>query len=176
MTVSKRLAFGLILVVISTFIYANNFVPMKKPQKSKWSLQMGFETNYTGNNGFLHAGYSIKKHKLEAGVNYNFSDGFAANPVLGIDLSYSYKVVESYRWSASIGLDYRRQKPLKIVNIQLLNYTTGVTYKWMPKLYLTSKLGYGLAAERAASAGSFAQSNNISGSFQFGCVYRFVSY
>ncbi|MGB1039005.1 MAG: hypothetical protein ACPGYY_10195 [Bacteroidia bacterium] len=141
--------------------------------KSTWSISSGYETNYTGNNFSIHSNHILfDKHHLGYGVNYNTSDGFSFNPVLGLGLSYGYKVVESSNWSVLLGLEYRRQKPLKIVNIQLINYTTTVKYSLSEKWQLESKVGYGVAAERAASAGSFAQSNNISGMFYFGCGYR----
>jgi hypothetical protein len=161
-------------VIVVLFAFGiKSFGKMYLPSKHyPWSLMMGFESNYTGNNALLHGSYLFQRSEIDAGLNYNLSDGFSANPVLGFGLGYQYKVVYNRKWSASIGLDYRRQKPLKIVNIQLLNYTTGVTYKFGEHFNIKSKLGYGLAAERAASAGSFAQSNTISGSFYLGCVYR----
>ena len=158
------------LLVCSTICSAKRYIPAKT---NSWSIMSGYEVNYTGNNGLLHGVYSFNKHNVDAGLNYNFSDGFTANPIIGIGIGYKYSVINNYKWTAAIGADYRRQKPLEIVNIQLLNYTTSVTYQWGKHFHINSKLGYGIAAERAASAGSFAQSNNISGSFFLGCVYRF---
>jgi len=59
---------------------------------------------------------------------------------------------------------------LAIVNIQILTYTQGLVYNLNPKLAVTSRLGYGVAVERAASAGNFSQNNNVTGSFALGCV------
>lgn len=141
--------------------------------KKNWSISLGYEANYTGNNFGIHSNHVVyDKHHLGYGLNYNASDGFSFNPVLGLGLSYGYNVVQSEKWTALVGLEYRRQKPLKIVNIQLINYTTSLQYNVNRRLMLESKVGFGVAAERAASAGSFAQTNNVSGLFYLGCGYR----
>lgn len=140
---------------------------------SKWSLLSGYEATYTGNNVILHAACLFaNSHELEAGLNYNFSDGFAANPVLGLGISYGYGILNTRNWKATVGADYRRQKPLDIVNIQTIMYTTKVQYNWQPRWGIYTRLGYGAAVERARSSGSFTQQNSISGSFSAGCVYR----
>ena len=141
--------------------------------QSKWSVLGAYETNYMGNNMIVHLNYTQDKHQIQVGPNYNLSDGFSNNPVVGIGISYFYKVLSSDKWEASIGVDYRRQKPIKIVNIQTILFANSVSYKVLPKLFLNTRLGYGVAAERAASQGSFTQSNNISGALSIGCVYQF---
>lgn len=158
-------------VFLVLLIYSSVFSQNKKPQK--WSVLSGYEVTYTGNNAVLHAVYAPNaKHTLEAGFNYNFSDGFSANPVVGLGLSYGYTIINESKWKAAVGIDYRRQKPLAIVNIQSLMYTTRAQYNITDRWSVYSRLGYGLAAERARSAGSFSKSNNISGSFSLGCVFQ----
>lgn len=142
-------------------------------ESSSWKLQAGYEVNYTGHNTVLHAEYAINNHRIGGGVNYNFSDGFASNPVVGVGLSYGYVVLQNEKWQASLGIDYRRQKPLEIVNIQTLVLANSLEYKFTEHIGALSRIGYGVAIERAASAGSFAQLNNISGLFLIGCVYSF---
>jgi hypothetical protein len=142
-------------------------------ESSSWKLQAGYEVNYTGNNAVLHAEYAISNHRIGGGLNYNFSDGFTYNPVVGVGLSYGYVVLQNEKWQASLGIDYRRQKPLKIVNIQTLVLANSIEYKFTEHIGALSRIGYGVAVERAASAGSFAQLNNISGLFLVGCVYSF---
>ncbi len=140
---------------------------------TSWKLHAGYEMNYTGNNTVLQAEYAINNHRIGGGVNYNFSDGFTFNPVVGFGLSYGYVVLQSEKWQASLGIDYRRQKPLKIVNVQTLVLANSIEYKFTEHIGALSRIGYGVAVERAASAGSFAQLNNISGLFLVGCVYSF---
>ena len=142
-------------------------------KSSSWKLQAGYEVNYTGHNAVLHAEYALNKHRIGGGVSYNFSDGFATNPLVGVGLSYGYVVLLSEKWQASLGIDYRRQKPLEIVNIQTLVLANSIEYKFTEHIGALSRIGYGVALERAASAGSFAQLNNISGLFLLGCVYSF---
>ena len=145
----------------------------QEKMRSKWSLLTAYEVNYTGNNAVLHAVYKPhKKQTIEVGLNYNFSDGFAANPVVGMGISYGYSVLQTANWEATIGADYRRQKPLAIVNIQTITYTTKVAYTINQRWSAFTRIGYGLAAERARSAGPFTQSNNITGSLSLGCVFH----
>ncbi len=135
-------------------------------------LSTGYEINYFGKNGFLHGRFVKKNHVMEAGINYNFSDGFSDNPVLGVGVYYGYQISTSKKWSAALGLDYRRQKPLKIVNIQTWCYTTSIEYIHSKYWSLLSRIGYGVATERSASAGSFDQFNNLTGSLSISCVYH----
>jgi hypothetical protein len=162
----KRLSiFICLLLLVMTFSYAQGM--------RKWSIHPAFEVNYTGYNSFVNLAYTAKEnHVLEAGVSYNMSDGFTTNPTLGLNISYRYKILNSDRWSAAIGADYRRQKPLAIVNIQTLCYTTNMTFRATKSISIHTRLGYGVAAERARSAGSFSQSNNITGLCQIGCGYH----
>lgn len=154
-----------ILLVVLTHSYAQGV--------TKWSIHPAFEVNYSGYNSLINIAYTAKeKHVLEAGASYNMSDGFTANPTIGLNISYRYKILASDSWSAAMGIDYRRQKPLAIVNIQTLCYTTNVVYKATKSISIHTRLGYGVAAERARSAGSFTQSNNITGLFQIGCGYH----
>jgi len=140
---------------------------------SKWSLLTAYEVCYSGNNALLHAVYKPgKKQTIEAGVNYNFSDGFVANPVVGIGISYGYSLLKNAHWEATIGVDYRRQKPLAIVNIQTIAYTNKVAYTIDHNWSVFTRLGYGVAVERARSAGPFTQGNNSTGSFSLGCVFQ----
>jgi long-subunit fatty acid transport protein len=162
------------IFLIGLFIVTYN-VSVAQESTKKWAMMGAYEVNYTGRNAILHAQYHINNHELEAGVNYNFSDGFSNNPVVGVGLSYSYVVLHNEHWSLAAGLHYRRQKPLAIVNIQTITYTNGLTYHWKPKIAFTARLGYGVVAERAASAGNFSQNNNLTGSFTLGCVYRLSS-
>jgi len=158
--------------LLSVFLCVFGNSQAQQSTANKWSLLAAFEVNYTGNNSVLHALYSpVDRHSIEAGLNYNFSDGFSANPVLGFGVSYGYSIVKGKNWQAAIGMDYRRQKPLSIVNIQVLTYTTKASYQITDRLSAYSRLGYGLAVERARSAGAFSQSNNITGSFSLGCVF-----
>jgi hypothetical protein len=142
----------------------------EKPKK--WAVLTAYEANYTGTNGIIHAQYTKNNNQLEAGLNYNFSDGFSTSPVLGIGLAYGFEILRNDKFSITSGINYRRQKPLAIVNIQILTYTQGLVYKLSPKIAVTSRLGYGVAAERAASAGNFSQNNNLTGSFTLGCVFH----
>lgn len=160
--------FGIVLVFAAVgTVCAQDKVP------AKWSLLTAYEVNYTGNNAVLHAVYKPhKKQTIEVGLNYNFSDGFAANPVVGLGISYSYSVLQTANWEATIGVDYRRQKPIAIVNIQTITYTTQIAYTINKRWSAFSRIGYGLAAERARSAGPFTQSNNITGSLSLGCVFH----
>jgi long-subunit fatty acid transport protein len=154
-----------LLSVVMTYSYSQSV--------AKWSLYPALEVNYTGYNSLINLAYTVKeKHVLEAGASYNMSDGFTANPTIGINISYRYKILASDRWSAAMGIDYRRQKPLDIVNIQMLCYTLNMTYRATKSISIHTRLGYGVAAERARSAGSFTQSNNITGLFQIGCGYH----
>lgn len=159
------------LLVVFCSIVNSSFCEEKKD--SKWSLLSGYEATYTGNNAVLHAAYiSRDNHVLEAGLNYNFSDGFASNPVIGFGMSYGYNILNYSKWQTSIGADYRRQKPVDIVNIQTLMYTTKVQFNWHPRWSIYTRIGYGVAVERARSSGSFTQQNSVSGSFSTGCAYR----
>lgn len=152
---------------------AGNSLYAQQDYHTKWSLLSGYEVNYMGNNAIVHAQYTTStKHILEAGINYNFSDGFAENPVIGLGFAYGYKVLQNKRWNAVVGVDYRRQKPLAIVNVQTLLYTTSLSYQVYEKWSVYSRVGYGMAAERARSAGAFSQSNNITGSLSLGCVFQ----
>ena len=135
-------------------------------------LSTGYEINYFGINGFMHGRFIKKNHVMEAGINYNFSDGFSDNPVLGVGIYYGYQISTLKKWSTAIGLDYRRQKPLKIVNIQTWCYTTSVEYSHNKNWSLLSRIGYGVATERSASDGSFNQFNNLTGSLFLSCVYH----
>jgi hypothetical protein len=160
-------------IFILCFTLVISLAGIAQSESSSWKLQAGYEVNYTGNNAVLHAEYALSKHRIGGGINYNFSDGFASNPVVGVGLSYGYVVLQSEKWQASLGIDYRRQKPLKIVNIQTLVLANSIEYKFTEHIGALSRIGYGVALERAASAGSFAQLNNISGLFLIGCVYSF---
>ena len=146
----------------------HNSCAQDKPKKL--AVVTAYEASYTGTNGIIHAQYTKKQHQFEAGLNYNFSDGFSNNPVLGIGMAYGLEILTNDKWSVTAGINYRRQKPLAIVNIQILTYTQGLVYNLNPKLAVTSRLGYGVAVERAASAGNFSQNNNVTGSFALGCV------
>jgi hypothetical protein len=160
-------------LVTLCFLLLITLIGIAQSESSEWKLQAGYEVNYTGHNAVLHAEYTLSKHRIGGGINYNFSDGFASNPVLGVGLSYGYVVLQSEKWQASLGIDYRRQKPLEIVNIQTLVLANSIEYKFTEHIGALSRIGYGVALERAASAGSFAQLNNISGLFLLGCVYSF---
>jgi hypothetical protein len=160
--------FKSILIAIACIVSYTNVQGQNNQQK--WALLAAYEANYTGQNSILHALYSKQKHQLEAGINYNFSDGFAANPVIGLGFGYGYTILQDSHWTLRSGVGYRRQKPLTIVNIQILTYTQTMEYRLSKRLSAASKLSYGVAAERAASAGSFVQQNNITGSFTLGCV------
>ncbi len=159
--------FSILLLLNSTVASGQKKMP------SKWSLLTAYEVNYTGNNAVLHTVYKPHiKHTVEFGVNYNFSDGFAKNPLIGIGVSYGFSALQTASWDATLGMDYRRQKPLDIVNIQIITYTTKVAYIIGPKWSILTRLGYGLVLERARSAGPFTQSNNITGSSSLGCVFH----
>jgi hypothetical protein len=132
----------------------------------------GYEINYFGKNSFVHGRFLKNNHIIETGINYNFSDGFSDDPVIGIGLYYGYQVITSKKWKTFLGAEYRRQKPLKIVNIQTLCYTTSVQYNYKPNWSLLSRIGYGVATERSASDGSFDQFNNLTGSISLSCVYH----
>jgi hypothetical protein len=159
-----------VFIGIMVIVFWNCSTVAAQAEPDKWAIVAGYETNYMGNNGIIHGRYTIKNHVLELGVNYNFSDGFSANPVIGIGAAYGYQLANTERWNVTTGIDYRRQKPLKIVNIQTIMYTNSVAYKIKPKLWAVTRLGYGLAAERAASAGSFSQNNSLAGNLTIGCV------
>ena len=160
-------------LVTLCFLLLITLIGIAQSESSEWKLQAGYEVNYTGHNAVLHAEYALSKHRIGGGINYNFSDGFASNPVVGVGLSYGYVVLQNKKWQASLGIDYRRQKPLEIVNIQTLVLANSIEYKFTEHIGALSRIGYGVALERAASAGSFAQLNNISGLFLLGCVYSF---
>ena len=142
-------------------------------QDKSLGLRGAIETNYTGINTALTGVYQFNNHAIELGVNYNLSDGFSNSPVIGQSVSYHYKVAERNNLSSSIGLEYRRQKPIKIVNIQLVMISMGMEYRFTDHILAHSKLGYGLASERALSAQSFSQSNILTGFIQLGCGYQF---
>ncbi|MFT4598048.1 MAG: hypothetical protein ACJAR8_001568 [Bacteroidia bacterium] len=160
-------------IFILCFTLVISLAGIAQSESSSWKLQAGYEVNYTGQNAVLHAEYALSKHRIGGGINYNFSDGFASNPVVGVGLSYGYVVLQNKKWQASLGIDYRRQKPLEIVNIQSLVLANSIEYKFTEHIGALSRIGYGVALERAASAGSFVQLNNISGLFLLGCVYSF---
>ena len=132
----------------------------------------GYEINYFGKNSFIHSRLLKNNHIIEMGINYNFSDGFSDNPVIGVGVYYGYQIISSKKWETSLGAEYRRQKPLKFVNIQTWCYTTSVQYNFKPKWSLLSRIGYGVATERSASDGSFDQFNNLTGSISLSCVYH----
>lgn len=150
------------------------FTPQIFAQKDSLSTQImaAYEVNYFGKNSLIHGRFVLKNHVLETGLNYNFSDGFSTNPVLGVGLYYGYQVISSDKWKAELGAEYRRQKPLTIVNIQTWCYTSTIQYIITNKVSTLTRLGYGVATERSASAGSFDQFNNITGSLSLGCVYH----
>jgi len=161
---SKSALSTLILVIISTLGYGQN--------SREWSIWTGYETNYSGNNMFLHTRVIVKeKHIVEGGLNYNLSDGYSSNPVIGVGLAYGYNIISSTKWVSTIGVEYRRQKPIPIVNVQTICYTSSLQYNIDSKFSMQTKIGYGLAAERNASAGNFSQFNNITGLFSLGCGY-----
>jgi hypothetical protein len=160
-----RFLFVYIFCLISWFVSAQN-----KDLVSQ--LLTGYEINYFGKNVFVHGRFVKKNHVMEAGINYNFSDGFSDNPVLGVGVYYGYQISTSKKWSTALGIDYRRQKPLKIVNIQNWCYSTSVEYSHNKNWSLLSRIGYGVAIERSASAGSFDQFNNLTGSLSISCVYH----
>lgn len=163
--------FRLFVILAFVLVYASSFAQYASPKK--WSILTGYEVNYTGNNAVVHGVYlPAARHTIEVGLSYNFSDGFATRHVIGLGVSYGYTIAEQGKWIAAIGVDYRRQKPLAIVNIQTITYTTRAQYQLNEKWSAYSRLGYGVAAERARSAGSFTQSNNITGSLSIGCVYQ----
>jgi len=155
-----------ILGVLSYPICAQNGKP-------SFSILGGYEINYFGKNGLIHPRFEHKNNILEFGTNYNFSDGFSNNPVLGIGIYYGYKLAEKNKWSAELGIEYRRQKPLRIVNIQTICYTSSMVYSINENWRAISRIGYGVATERSASAGSFDQFNNITGSVSILCAYIF---
>ncbi len=160
------------LILCALLLCANALIAQENAEK-RWGILSGHEVNYTGNNAVLHALYEVnRRHTIEAGLNYNFSDGFAANPVIGLGVSYGYTIAARDKWNAAVGIDYRRQKPLSIVNIQTITYATKAKYNITDKWSAYSRVGYGVALERARSSGNFTQSNNISGSFSLGCVFH----
>ena len=63
--------------------------------RGRQSFQTKNEINYFGKNGFLHGRFVKKNHVMEAGINYNFSDGFSDNPVLGVGVYYGYQISTS---------------------------------------------------------------------------------
>lgn len=138
-----------------------------------YQLMTGYEINYFGKNGFINGRIIKNNHIIETGINYNFSDGFSDNPVLGIAAYYGYQIMSIKKWKTVLGADYRRQKPLKIVNIQTWCYSTSIIYEYNEQWSLLSRIGYGVAIERSASAGSFDQFNNLTGSILISCVYQF---
>ncbi|NNJ54590.1 MAG: hypothetical protein HKP14_00580 [Bacteroidia bacterium] len=142
-------------------------------QDKSFGLRTGLETNYTGINALLNGVYEINNHTLELGINYNLVDGFSNSPVIGQNFSYSYTLAKRNKLSTFIGFEYRRQKPIKIVNVQLIMYSMGMEYKFTEHITAHSKVGYGVAAERALSSQSFSQSNILTGYFQLGCGYQF---
>ncbi|HBN02687.1 MAG TPA: hypothetical protein DD396_01440 [Bacteroidetes bacterium] len=162
---------GCNFLILSIFILGLRWSSCAQDIPQQWAILTSYEANYTGTNAIIHGLYIKNHHQLEAGLNYNFSDGFSNNPVIGIGLAYGFEILTNDKWSITSGINYRRQKPLAIVNIQILTYTQGLAYKLNPKLAITSRLGYGVAVERAASAGNFSQNNNITGSFTLGCVF-----
>ena len=162
---SKNIGISFIFAILCVASYGQDKI-------NSWSVLTAYEANYTGTNGIVHVQYTRSIHQFEAGLNYNISDGFSDNQVLGIGLAYGFKIVNSEKWNVTSGINYRRQKPLAIVNIQILTYSQELAYKLNPKIALTSRLGYGVAAERAASAGNFSQNNNLTGSFTLGCVFQ----
>lgn len=162
---SYRLIFNLILCLISIFLSAQD-------KHINRQLITGYEVNYFGKNGFVHGRFLKNNHILETGINYNFSDGFSDDPVIGIGIYYGYQIITSKKWQTALGAEYRRQKPLKIVNIQTWCYTTSVQYNYNSHWSLLSRVGYGVATERSASAGSFDQFNNLTGSVSLSCVYQ----
>ena len=141
--------------------------------KADWSALVGCGISYTGYNVHAEARrVGQKGHVLDFGLLYNLSDGYTNRPVPGVRLFYGYQILKSERWDVVTGLSYVREKPLKIVNIQMLNYATSTSFNLNEKLTLRTQIGYGVALERAASAGAFSQSNNISGTLSLGCVYQ----
>ena len=161
-------------VLLSTIILITYFASNGQlANESKWSTLAAYEVNYMGVNGIMHGVYSPNnKHDIEAGLSYNFSDGFSFNPVFGVGVSYNYNFINAEKWKSSVGADYRRQKPLSITNIQVLSYTTRAVYKVTSRYDAFIRLGYGVAMERSRSRGAFVQSNNITGSLSIGCVFR----
>lgn len=160
------------ILFITIFCFVTSFVDAQNEDLT-YQLMTGYEINYFGKNGFVH-GRLIKNNQIiETGINYNFSDGFSDNPVLGIGAYYGYQIMSTEKWKTALGAEYRRQKPLKIVNIQTWCYSTSITYKYNEQWSLLSRIGYGVATERSASAGSFDQFNNLTGSLSISCVYQF---
>ena len=144
-----------------------------KAQDKSFGLRAALETNYTGINTSLNGVYKFNHHSLELGFSYNFSDGFSNNPVIGQNLSYHFTLAERNKMSSTIGLEYRRQKLIKIVNVQLIMISMGLEYQFTDHILAHSKLGYGIASERALSSQSFSQSNILTGFIQLGCGYHF---
>ena len=141
--------------------------------KADWSALVGYGLSYSGTNVHAEARrVGQKGHVFDLGLLYNLSDGFTNRPVPGVRLFYGYQILKSERWDVVTGLSYVREKPLKIVNIQMLNYATSTSLKLNEKLSFRTQIGYGVALERAASAGAFSQSNNISGALSLGCAYK----
>ena len=93
----------------------HNSCAQDKPKK--WAVVTAYEASYTGTNGIIHAQYTKKQHQFEAGLNYNFSDGFSNNPVFGIGMAYGLEILTNDKWSVTAGINYRRQKPLAIVKL-----------------------------------------------------------
>ena len=160
--------------VVVGFLLIECMAFAQQTKEHQWNVISGFEVNYTGNNTFLRIQHIGKKnHLLEAGVSYNVSDGFADRTVLGIDLGYGYRLLTKEKWSLFTGVDYRLQRPIKILNIQTLTYTNTLNYFLLPQVMASVRLGYGVATARARSAGVFTQTNSPTGSLMLSCGYLF---
>lgn len=157
---------------IVTFLGISVSEVFSQKVQNSWIPTAGYEANYSGNNIFLRGLYiTSTKHNLMVGLSYNYSDGFSNNPVVGIDLGYGYTVVENDNWQSTIGVDYRRQKPISNINVQTICLSQTLSFHIAENWIAQSKIGYGIAVERNASAGQFSQFNNLTGLFSLGCGY-----
>ena len=92
---------------------------------------------------------------------WNFPINLTFNPLISAIAAGNTAI------AATTTLNYSIQK---VYPHDTTAYTQGLVYNLNPKLAVTSRLGYGVAVERAASAGNFSQNNNVTGSFALGCV------
>jgi long-subunit fatty acid transport protein len=150
-----------------------SFISHLKAQNVNFGAKVSGELNYTGYNTQLDFLTVIKSHQIGIEMHYNLSDGYLTNPVIGHGINYGYVILNNDRWQASIGLDYKRQKPLEHLIIHVVNYGLGAGYKITEHLSITNTIGYGTAVELVRLNGQTKKSNNISGSLQLGCAYFF---
>jgi len=137
------------------------------------SVGTSLETNYTGYNISLNSTFVYSKNSIGLGVNYNLSDGFINNPVIGFEFDYKYKIVDNKKWSSWVGGDYFHQKPINNLNIDALFYTFTQKLNLLNNFFLVNHLGYGVAIESTKLSGRKVTSNSITGLFNVGCEYQF---